>query len=375
MDTVNLDKIKTGFEQWTESVRDKNSGLYLFNRFTRRPTLLSNCFALLSQELLDGLNNLLPEDRIRLADYISGCQDRHSGLFVDPLLSRKDLLEPRQHNWHYLTWQSTYFSVMALDALEVKPKYKLRFLQAYQDPRCLRQWLRERNWSNPWMESNKVMFLGCLLFYEYQQTSDRRILSLINQMLGWFEQTQDPATGFWGSDRGASLSNAMAGAFHIFLLYHYFKKPIRHQDKIVDSVLSLQQPDGLFVPEGGSACKDLDAIDILVKFSSLSDYRRAEIKAALLRALTTLTRGQNRDGGYSWKIKANGNGSLFSRIIHVQSRAYYSSWKQMPYNLYSSDMWSGWFRPLAIALITSVYSDKPVDSFKFRRLPGLGWHS
>jgi hypothetical protein len=166
----------------------------------------------------------------------------------------------------------------------------------------------------------------------------------------------------------------MAGAFHIYLIYYYLKRPIQYKERIIDSVLSLQWRDGLFVEKGGGSCEDLDAIDILAKFTTLTNYRREDIKQALLKSLETLVNGQNKDGGYGWKI--NPNRGFLKRIINFNQVSYYSDWRLMPFKTYRSDMWSSWFRPLAIALIVSTYPEEFGSDFefKFRRLPGLGWH-
>ena len=53
----------------------------------------------------------------------------------------------------------------------------------------------------------------------------------------------------------------------------------------------------------------------------------------------------------------------------------YSNWDQMKYNINQSDIWSTWFRLLAIATIEKKYPDlkKHDINFQFRSIPSLGW--
>jgi len=373
--TTDILHIKNELKEWMESAKDKETSLYLFTKKARKPTLLSNCFAVLTLELFNEVDSIGQETKETLIGFIKACQLEETGHFIDPLLRKEHLFRSNTHSWDYLTMQSTMFSINALDAFGEKPRHRINFVDMYKDVDFLIKWLQERNWKNPWLESNNIMFIGCFLLYEYLQTKEMRILEVIDQMLNWHDKAQDSHTGFWGTDKGASLPNAMAGAFHIYYFYYYLKRPIQYSDKIVDSTLSLQHEDGLFVSKGGGgACEDLDAIDILTKFTALTDYKKESIKQILLKSLKTLANGQNRDGGYGWKI--NGHGNFITDLMRRREICHYSSWKLMPYDIHKSDMWSCWFRYLAISLIVSTYPDEfGTDfNFKFRRLPGLGWH-
>ncbi|NQE54075.1 hypothetical protein C5S29_10830 [ANME-1 cluster archaeon GoMg3.2] len=72
-------------------------------------------------------------------------------------------------------------------------------------------------------------------------------------------------------------------------------------EKIVDTTLLLQQPDGLFSPVGGGdGCEDLDAVDTLVNMHKCVDYRREDIKNALERVLAATINLQGEDGAFLW---------------------------------------------------------------------------
>jgi hypothetical protein len=159
---------------------------------------------------------------------------------------------------------------------------------------------------------------------------------------------------------------------------------------IIDHTLSLQHSDGLFNPEGGGgACHDLDAVDILVKFSMLTDYRASDVRRALDRAYHALWRTQNPDGGFCERFwppqpslkrrvgEALGLDRLFGRQRDYSEPVFrYSGWKKMECKVTDSNIWASWFRPLALALISVRYPGEYLElgRWTFRRLPGLGWH-
>lgn len=392
MKTINLLTITDGVRKWVQSMATPEG--YKFTKDTA-PTLLSNCFAILTMELLQSLADIPLSLKEKIISSIKICQQKESGYFIDPYFRPEDLLNPKGHDLNYISMQFTLFAINALDAVGEKPLFSLNFMQPYKNENYLIKWLEARDWKNPWLESNNIMFVGCFLLYEYLDKKNDHLLKHLTTFLDWHDEHQDPLTGYWGTDKGASLLNGMAGAFHIYLLYFYLNRPIQYIEKIIDSTLSLQCRDGLFVFEGGGgSCEDLDAIDILAKCTRLTDYRKEDIKKALFKALEALVLTQNKDGGFSWKnIPAISKIKKLSRpqilICYLYNlgyflkntkrfleTCYYTNWAKMPYKLNKSDIWSCWFRTLAIGLITSTYPSDFThkEIFKFRQLPCLGWH-
>lgn len=354
-------------------------------------TLLASCFAVLARELFDGLGSLSYSEQQGWAQFIAQHQNSETGLFLDPLLQQDDLPES-SHNWQYVTWQFTFFGLAALDALGAQPLYLLTFLQTFLDSNDVVCWLATRDWTDPWLESNSIMFLASFLIQEWERTGNPIYEKATCAIFDWLDDHQNPETGYWDLGQGASLLDAMAGAFHFYFLYFYLGRPVNYAERIIDSTLALQQPDGLFDPRGGGgACIDLDAIDILVKFSMLTDYRATDIKAALTRAFEAILRNQNPDGGFCEAKRPSCRKSLKRRVAELvaldrllnrpwQGRPVeyvcYSGWDKMRYRVDESDLWSTWFRPLALALISTRYPGEFIDdiNWRFRRTPTLGWH-
>ena len=88
-------------------------------------------------------------------------------------------------------------------------------------------------------------------------------------ILGLLDTLNDPRTGLWGTNYGASNFSAVAGAFHFYNHYKYYEREIPSSDSVLENVISIQEKDGLFNPlGGGGACEDLDAIDIIFKLTT-----------------------------------------------------------------------------------------------------------
>jgi hypothetical protein len=137
-------------------------------------------------------------------------------------------------------------------------------------------WLENRDWSRPWYESNNAMFL--LYFLSLEAAPGGRAYHAIVEALDWFDATQDPLTGLWGTEMGARLLDGVAGAFHILLFYYFFDRPVPRIERLIDSTLALQNRDGLFSPfGGGGSCEDLDAVDILCNARVRTNYRRRDV--------------------------------------------------------------------------------------------------
>jgi len=385
--------------EWVETMRVKEGpyGRYKMSPSTR-PYLLSSCYAAFIRELYGDLGNLSTRQRKEWIDYINSCQDKETGLFCDPEMRPEHV---KNHSWEYLSLQSTTFCLSALSALQGVSRYSVHYDGRWYDPSGIVRWLRARDWSNAWMETNTVMFVGILLIRELTQNGTIKAKEILERMLEWLGEFQDSCTGYWGTREGASLQNGMAGAYHIYLLYYYLDRPLRYLDRIIDSTLSLQQEDGLFSPRGGGgACEDIDAIDTLVNVYQRTSYRRSDIVRTLMRALPALLASQNEDGGFVYarrrRFHLNGWVRLFTfmkedhctfkwrlRLMGTVLRDQLTAgrglrateWPKMAVPVREGDMFGTWFRSLAIAEMSQILPEVPYASLKwtFRDSPGLGW--
>ena len=387
---------KKNIENFIFSLKNTNGGFYLQKNFNQT-TLMSSAFSIITLELINSLGKL---ETSKEQNYFLKYQDEKTGFFVDPNLNL-EYKKIEDIEFNYIHYQTTAFSLSALDALKMKPKYNFTFMNSFRGKEKISKFFEKINWRNPWHESNKIMFLLQFFSYEYIVMKKKDSLVDIHTIIDCLDSAQDSKTGLWGTQFKASSFASMAAAYHFLIFYKYFNRKINFSEKISSSVFQLQMRDGLFHPfGGGGACEDLDAIDVIYKISS--DVS-TESEESLERAYRALLQNYDKNGGFSWAkrptfpflvglkyfnpslelfnigmikwiIKNNYIGSLIPYF--KEKKIYeYSNWNLMKYNINLSDSWSTWFRLLSIATIERLLPDlkKHDIDYKFRRLPSIGW--
>ena len=387
---------KKNIENYIFSLKNSSGGFYLQKNFNQT-TLMSSAFSIITLELVDSLNKV---EITKEQNYFLKYQDEKTGFFVDPNLNL-DSKKIEDIELNYIHYQTTAFSLSALDALGMKTKYNFTFLNAFRGKEKILKFFKKIDWRNPWHESNKIMFLLQFFSYEYIVIEKEDSLDDIYTILDCLDSAQDPKTGLWGTQFKASSFASMAAAYHFLIFYKYFNRKINFSEKISSSVFQLQMRDGLFHPfGGGGACEDLDAIDVIYKTSSGVN---TESEESLKRAYRALLQNYDKNGGFCWAkrptfpflvglkyfnpslelfnigmikwiIKNNYIGSLIP--FFKEKKIYeYSNWNLMKYHINLSDSWSTWFRLLSIATIERLLPDlkKHDIDYKFRRLPSIGW--
>ena len=387
---------KKNIENYIFSLKNSNGGFYLQKNFNQT-TLMSSAFSIITLELVDSLNKI---EISKEQNYFLKYQDEKTGFFVDPNLNL-DYKKIEDIELNYIHYQTTAFSLSALDALGMKTKYNFTFLNAFRGKEKILKFFKKIDWRNPWHESNKIMFLLQFFSYEYIVIEKEDSLDDIYTILDCLDSAQDSKTGLWGTQFKASTFASMAAAYHFLIFYKYFNRKIKFSEKISSSVFQLQMRDGLFHPfGGGGACEDLDAIDVIYKTNSGINTKSEE---SLKRAYRALLQNFDKNGGFCWAkrptfpflvglkyfnpslelfnigmikwiIKNNYIGSLIP--FFKEKKIYnYSNWNLMKYHINLSDSWSTWFRLLSIATIERLLPDlkKHDIDYKFRRLPSIGW--
>lgn len=400
---VSFSIIRSNVLEWVESVRDKNTKYGRYRFHNQSPVILyASLFASLIRELFDDLNSISYQQRKEWIEYIQSAQNPVDGFFYDENVEYTNNTDPRFNE--YRRMNLTYFCIHALDVLNAVPKFDLVFMKQFDSEEKLNKWLSDSIcFDDPWKDSNWIMWILSLMFFQIKVSGKKDYLNLINHILDWLDNAQDPNTGIWGTDKGSSLFYGVAAAYHFFMFYYALDRPINYTDRILDSTLSVQLRDGFFAPNGGGACVDLDAIDILVNVNVgvQNSYRSMDIKQALERSFFALLSQQNNDGGFAEAKKCN-LFSIFSNIIdlslsfskhkdpkttifHVKSvikssvipkyRLTYVGIRGTDYLLNESNMWASWFRPLSLILINEKLDNQFFGeiSYNYRKMPGLGF--
>ena len=326
------------------------------------PSLIATSIGILILEGAGELPGLSAEERGRWRDYLQGCQDHASGMFQDPLLERFPV-ESETDDRRYLDRMFTYFSLQALDALGERASQPLRFMEEFSAGSVV-AWLEGLNWSNPWLESNRIMFVLACLIYRAETEGDTTAPQTYHAILDWLERAQDPASGLCGAESGASPRNAVAGLPHFLPFFRYVNRPLCGLGKMAETWLSLQSDEGLFgARPAGGAREDLDAVVVLGMLALESPQPAGEVKKPLLRAFWALNNLQNPDGG-------------FARARSALPETYrFGNWLAMEAEFRQSDTISTWFRLAALHAIRTLYpADVPdIGTWRFRKWPSLGY--
>ena len=119
MDAFQVHKInKDKIFNFIMSLRDSDSSFVLQKKFNQS-TLMSSAFSLLTLELIGCIESLNSQAYVN--PFLQN-QDKASGLIIDPKLTfEKSSLEDPEKN--YIHYQTTAFSLSAIDALGYTPKY------------------------------------------------------------------------------------------------------------------------------------------------------------------------------------------------------------------------------------------------------------
>ena len=356
-------------------------------------TIYSSIFALFIYDLLDELSSWTKPEKEMWIDYINSFQDKESGLFFPQHFSQIDI-------YSKANLQLTSFCLSALFLLEGMPKYDLRFIEGWRTKENVNEYLRKHGcWEGKLGSGNFAMFLGIFLTYSHESNNSSQMMEMINAWFEHHDKYQNRHTGFWGKRTINKYFWGFQNAFHQFVIYDYWNRPILYYDKAVDTILKLQDRDGLFaMSPGGGGCWDYDAIHLLVILGLKNDYRREAIKESLLHAYRSLVASQNTDGGFcesrmrpnsiiqsinNWPFYFTGDNPYvwWSRfkttsIISLKKELFIKNqWTSIGHAWHESDLWNTWFRLLAICEIEISIKLKTrlIENCNFHKFIGLGF--
>lgn len=330
-------------------------GRYRYASSQHEPVLYASVYAALTRHLYDDLNKLTDEERAEWADYICSfqCDD---GLFRDSAVANEIAEIEDWWGWRHMTLHVT----MALSVLGATVRFPFGFLEPFQDPGFLTSWLKSRDWDQrPDFVSNEVQNIGALLQYSRDFHHNELAGPAVDCLLEWLDSTQNPETGLWvGScDTPELLSRGVQTGYHLWLLFFYDDRRVRHVQRIIDNLLATQNKLGGFgVVPNSSACEDIDSIDPLARLSLMADYRRQEIQAALQKSFRWVLANVNEDGGFVFR----------------RDQSFVYGHENMSSGVNESAMFPTWFRALSLAYISQALDlpGWPADAWHWVRCPG-----
>jgi hypothetical protein len=323
-------------------------------------SLYASCYAAMARHFVGDLDSLMPVERSAWCDYINSWQDPETGCYLGPELAPDELTRPEMDE-AYVRLHLAAHVLPALDVLSGAPAHPLRFAQRFADLAYLRTWLEARDWRQAWQEGNNLLFAGQLLVYLRDREQHPAAQQALNLYFDWLDAQQDPATGLWGTNGYCDPYDALYGGYHPLLVYCFCGRPVRHAERIIDVVLSLQQSDGSFGrTPGGGACEDVDAVHVLVNLVQRTGHRLADARLALRLTLRHLLRQQAPEGGFVYRWGCSYMQSGLLRTYVPADRA---------------DLFSTWFRLHTLAVTSQVLDEPELREVDWRFNPtcSMGW--
>lgn len=355
-------------------------------------TLLGTCFACFLAHLI-GRTEDLP-GRVAIERELKSLPLDSDGWIHSPELETGGFIRADRHDHEYLRAQVTFFVRCALRCLGLRPVVPIAWARRLVERHAVWEYLDGLDWSNPWLVSNWDMFLGAfLLEWTDDEPESSDVVAAVQAYFDWHDRRMNATTGFWGDH--SDLLNAMAGGFHVLLHYDYAGRMYSGIENAVHTTLKLVWRDGLYVyGGGGGSCEDLDAVDILVRLGQRSTVDQDQVRGCLARVVRRILSARNADGGFPWRLQPSG--AAFVRSVgeartlsdwaasfayrlrhrsHYHCVHYYSSFSKYPFAIEKSDIWSTWFRLLAVVLMARRYPELFTQrcGWTLPNWPGLGY--
>ncbi|MFX1449424.1 MAG: hypothetical protein ACFFCM_01195 [Promethearchaeota archaeon] len=198
----------------------------------------------------------------------------------------------KQGLWNYYSFHfkehSTAYAASALKLLRGKPKYSLKLLKKLNTKKRVEKWLKKMQWGLLfWPGSHRGGGVPAYISI----TEEIPHKNFFDWYFDWLDKEADPEVGFWRRGlihkikKNRLTKHELGGSIHFHWIYEFMKRPIPYPEKVIDSVLKLQNDWGLWDKKLGY-CIDLDAIFCLTRCCQQTDgYRKEDIYKAIVKFL------------------------------------------------------------------------------------------
>jgi len=160
--------------------------------------------------------------------------------------------------------------VGALGVLGGKQKYPVRLYDDFDTVEEIAPWLERVNWHKQWSGSH-LFWGGMHCFSLSSRCTDVWRAAVFD----WLDSNLDPRTGWWRNGVSpAGPYEPLGGGAHIWPIYQHHSRRFPHPERVIDSILALQKPDGCWLGYGNYM--ELDALYGLRYMSSLAPHHRAD---------------------------------------------------------------------------------------------------
>ena len=290
MNKYSLSNFFNNLFDWVDQFRIKDSQCYF--------SLKSNCQVCSLYGLTDMIYNLVIPNQLteffsknndiekkKWILQIQSFQNPKTGWFKDTYFDI-NFRTPLTGQWEH----ATAFATSALKLLGAQPKYELKFLNKLTSQKKVEKWLRSRpEWGLFfWPGSHRGGGIASIIaILDINKVPYR---DFFKSYFDWLDKKADPEVGYWRLGWNHKFKKRLSkhelgGSVHYYGIYEFLDHPLPFPEKIIDSTLLLQNEKGLWDGEV-SYCIDFDAVFCLLRAQKLvKDYRREEIKNAIIKYL------------------------------------------------------------------------------------------
>jgi hypothetical protein len=211
---------------------------------------------------------------------------------------------------------NTAFALAALQLFDATAKSPLKFAEEMRDPRA---YLRTLNWeTRVYPDSHFGAGIGAI-----------HALSPALNSSKWFadyfaacDELFDPNNGMMGLKKPAGGDfDQIGGTFHYSFIYTLFNRRMPFPEKRIDSILSLQRPDGYW-DSSNRTWLTLDAIYLLTRTLRYCPHRADEIHASVRRAMDSMMvdmySAEGRKNSFSARVPVHSATCAVSIAAEVQ---------------------------------------------------------
>ena len=176
-------------------------------------------------------------------------------------------------------------TIGALGVLGGRQKYAVKLYEAFDTVEKVGPWLEQINWAKQWGASH--LFWGGIHCYSLSSECN---LAWLDYVFRWLDRNLDEQNGWWR--KGTPYTDRhqpLGGSVHILPLYQHHGRAFPYPERVIDSVLALQLPNGRWL----NRAKDRDQVmhylelDALYALSSMRrlapEYREDDIVKAVNR--------------------------------------------------------------------------------------------
>ena len=240
------------------------------------------------------------------AAFVQSCQQRETGLFIDPCLdprfqSPDDARALR--DFRHAVSKYTLGLLSSMDAEPLHP-YAETGEKGVPDAEAYLAYLKAADWTRPWGTGSHTAGQTRELFNLLDQGHEE-LLPVVREGIENILSHQNPETGMWGPS-SIPLYEQISGTLKVVGRFLFsLGIDIPHAEKLADSCIK-HHADRSFYADGEDMCFPRNVAEMCVACMELSDYRRDELAETLEDIAGFLRRWQMPDGAFASNPKGTG---------------------------------------------------------------------